>query len=107
MKTYRKSKWSGTGSETCTNPKTLFESIVTLDKPEKIIKEVKFSYYETENKDKFENSNFTEKILSFVDEPYYGRCYTLKPNSDMLSKGIKEIIIQYLDDMTILFHTPG
>ena len=45
--------------------------------------------------------------MSFVDEPFYGRCYTLKPTTEMLSKGIKEIIIKYLEDMTILFHTPG
>ena len=106
LKTYKKSKWSGTGSEICTNPKILLESIVTLDKPEKIIKEIKFSYYGTETKDKFEINDLT-KILSYVDEPFYGRCYTIKPTSDMLSKGIKEIIIKYLDDMTILFHTPG
>ena len=107
MNSYKKSNWSGIGSETCTNPKILLESIVSFDKSEKIIKEVKFSYYDTKNKDKFETNNLTEKILSYVDEPFYGRCYTLKPTTEMLSKGIKEIIIKYLEDMTILFHTPG
>ena len=107
MNTYKKSKWSGIGSETCTNPQTLFKSIVSFNKPEKIIKEVRFSYYDTKNKDKFDTNNLTEKILSYVEEPFYGRCYTLKPTTEMLSKGIKEIIIKYLEDMTILFHTPG
>ena len=107
MKSYKKSNWSGIGSETCTNPQTLFKSIVSFNKPEKIIKEVRFSYYDTKNKDKFDTNNLTEKILSYVDEPFYGRCYTLKPTTEMLSKGIKEIIIKYLEDMTILFHTPG
>ena len=107
MNSYKKSNWSVIGSETCTNPKVLLESIVSFDKSEKIIKEVKFSYYDTNNKDKFDTNNLTEKILSYVDEPFYGRCYTLKPTTEMLSKGIKEIIIKYLEDMTILFHTPG
>ena len=110
MNDYRKhGKWVGNASLdlNCTNPKALFESIVT--KPEDIISYITYGYF-----DKSETTFETEKatsvssnIMSHVDIDNYGRCYTFSPTEKMIKSGINKIIVGIRKKLIIYFHTNG
>ena len=97
-------KWVGYGDDdTCTNPKLLWESVVV--KLEEMVSDVKFSYYQKSNTEKFTIDQMQD-IVSIIDTSN-GRCYSIIPNSKMIKQGIRYIDFVLVSFSKIYIHNPG
>ena len=90
----------------CTNPKALFESIVS--KPEDLFEYIAYYFYLDGNKEHKEYATSeSSQIRSYVDYASYGRCFTFKPTEDMIKSGIEYIEMRLLKDCWIYLHSNG
>ena len=83
-------KWT---SENCSDPKNLFESIVS--RLEDVIDHTSYEYYDTE-KDTIEiETNDLAKEWQAYDNKIYGRCFTLSPSEKHTRYRIRSIVMKW------------
>ena len=88
------------------NPAALYESIIA--KPDDLFQYISYEYFEGSDTTVEYATSASSKIMSYVDTPNFGRCYTFKPTEQMIKKGIKQIILKLnLKSLQIFFHTNG
>ena len=105
---YTHGKWVGNATldENCTDPKALFESIVT--KLEDLLSFIAYRYFDaSETTHEYATTAPSKIIRSHVDTNDHGRCYTFSPTNQMIKSGIKQIILGVRKKSRIYFHTNG
>ena len=99
--------WSGIGNESCTDPRLLYESIVS--KQEDIFMySISLEFFQKEYTEILDTEG-PNKMLNIFDTYFnvYGRCFTMQPTPDYISYGVKKISITLGREVDLYFHTPG
>ena len=91
-------------NENCTDPKKLFEYVIT--QPSDLIIGIKYSFFKRSTTEKI-HPNMSNEMWSVIDHDTYGRCYTVRPTLKMIHDGIKQVQVYLSDDAEVFFHTPG
>ena len=97
--------WVGNNAtldENCTNPKGLYESIIS--KPENLYWSISYRYFDGTISTEYA-SNTSSEIRSHIDTIFYGRCFTFNPTTEMIRLGIQMVEFQFLKQCTIYVHT--
>ena len=98
-------KWT---SENCSDPKNLFESIVS--RLEDVIGHTSYEYYDTEKDTiEIETKDLAKEWQAF-DNKIYGRCFTLSPSEKHTRYRIRSIVMKWdylpkLPDFFVLFES--
>ena len=102
---YINGKWVGNATldENCTNPKLLYESIIS--KPEDLYWSISYRYFDGTLSTEYA-SNTSSEIRSHIDTIFYGRCFTFNPTTEMIRLGIQMVGLQLKNQSTTIYvHT--